>query len=221
MAAWAVHAFTATGAVCGLLALRAVALGEARAALAWMFTAVVIDAVDGTFARWAGVRQATPEYDGALLDNLVDYLNYAVAPAFFLLQFELVAGSWRLPLAAAVLLASAYQFAHVEAKTPDHFFRGFPSYWNVAVFYLHYLGWGPAANVVVLVLCVAATFVPMRWAYPTRMRRLRGVTLALGSLWGLALLAVLAADAPGLWLTASLAFVAYYACVSVWLASRS
>ena len=37
------------------------------------------------------------------------------------------------------LLASAYGFSQVNAKTPDGFFLGFPSYWNIIAFYLYVL----------------------------------------------------------------------------------
>jgi phosphatidylcholine synthase len=32
--------------------------------------------------------------------------------------------------------ASAYGFCQLDAKTGDHFFLGFPSYWNILAFYL-------------------------------------------------------------------------------------
>ena len=51
------------------------------------------------------------------------------------------------------LLASAYGFCQVEAKTDDGYFLGFPSLWNVVAFYLYVLhlpGWLAVAIVVVL-----------------------------------------------------------------------
>ena len=35
-----------------------------------------------------------------------------------------------------MLLSSGYGFNREDAKTSDHFFTGFPSYWNIVVFYL-------------------------------------------------------------------------------------
>jgi phosphatidylcholine synthase len=222
IAAWSVHLFTASGAVLGLFALQAIARGEPLAALAWMMAAVIVDAVDGFFARLARVDSATPEYDGALLDNLVDFLNYAVVPAFFLLETGLIEGSAAPAAAALVVLASAYQFAHADAKTQDHFFRGFPSYWNVAVFYFHFGDAGPTANLAIVVVLGIASFVPWKWAYPTRMTRLRGVTLVLASLWGICLALVLRGGAAAdLAFRASLGFVAYYILVSLYLSRRA
>ncbi len=217
-AAWAVHLFTASGAVCGLLALGAIADGQARLAFAWMFAAVLIDALDGYFARAVRVADATPAYDGALLDNLVDYLNYAVAPAFLVLRFELVPPSARMATAFAIVLVSAYQFGQADAKTADHFFRGFPSYWNVTVLYLYHLPLGTTVNLVVVAGLAIATFVPAKWVYPTRMERFRRLTLALAITWGGALgYAIWSSPTSVGALWVSLVFVVYYVAVSVYL----
>ena len=216
--AWAVHLFTAGGALCGLLALSAIADGQPRVAFAWMIAAVLIDAADGYFARAADVAVATPGYDGALLDNLIDYLNYAIVPAFLVFRLEVVPPDMRTVAAFTIVLASAYQFGQADAKTADHFFRGFPSYWNVAVFYLYYLAIGHTANLVVIACLAIATFVPAKWLYPSRMDRLRYSTLALTTAWGVALGYVLWSQptAVGV-LRASLGFVAYYVALSIYL----
>ncbi len=217
-AAWAVHLFTATGAVCGLLALGAVADGRPRIAFAWMITAVVIDALDGYLARAVNVAAATRGYDGQLLDNIVDYLNYAVVPAFLVLRLDVVSPGARTAAAVAIVLSSAYQFGQADAKTADHFFRGFPSYWNVAVLYLHYLALGTTVNLVVITCLAVGTFVPAKWAYPTRMTRLRRLTLSLALAWGAGLGYVVWSQPTAvgaLW--ASLGFVAYYVGVSIYL----
>jgi phosphatidylcholine synthase len=215
--AWAVHLFTASGAICGLLAMGAIADGRLQFAFGWMFAAVVIDAVDWYLARAIGVESATAGYDGALLDNLVDYLNYAIVPAFFVLRLAVVTPSANSAAAFAIVLAAAYQFAQVNAKTLDHFFQGFPSYWNIAVFYLHYLALGPTANLAIIATLVVATFVPAKWAYPTRMPRLRGVTLLVGLVWGGCVAYVLFVDARPAVLWSSLALVGYYVGVSRYL----
>jgi len=217
-AAWAIHVLTASGAVCGLLALSAIADGQPRMAFVWMFAAVLVDAVDGYLARAVNVTAVTAGYDGVLLDNLVDYLTYAVVPAFLVLRLEVVPPSARAPAAFAIVLASAYQFGQTDAKTRDHFFRGFPSYWNIAVFYLHYLALGETVNLVVIAGLALGTFVPAKWVYPTRMARLRRSTLLLTMAWGVALAYVLLSQPiPVGVLRASLAFVAYYVAVSIYL----
>ncbi len=222
-AAWAVHAFTASGAVAGMLAWFAIAEGEHRAAFAWMALTVLIDSADGALARWARVKEVLPHFDGALLDNVVDYFTYALLPAFFVAEAALVPEGMRLGVAAAIVLASAYQFCRSDAKTEDHFFTGFPSYWNIVAMYLFLLspGW-PWFNTGVLLLCAALTFHPMPYVYPSRTVFARRWTLLFGALWAAAVLVALwryprGHRAPAL---ASLAFVVYYVGLSVYLWRR-
>ncbi len=137
MTPWLVHAFTATGALLAYLALEAGIAGDARAALLWLVAATAIDAVDGVFARLARVKERTPLFDGALLDNIIDYLTFVFVPVVLLRHSALLPdGPAGLAVAAAVLLSSAYGFCRLDAKTADHFFTGFPSYWNIVAAYM-------------------------------------------------------------------------------------
>jgi phosphatidylcholine synthase len=82
------------------------------------------------------------------------------------------------------LLASAYGFCQVSAKTADGYFLGFPSYWNIVAFYLYVLqplsGWLALAVVVVLSLL---TFIPSRYLYPTQRGKLNRMTNVLAAVW--------------------------------------
>jgi phosphatidylcholine synthase len=215
--AWSVHAFTGLGAVFGLLALLAIARGEWRIAFLWMAATVAIDAVDGGLARWAVVGRVLPGFDGALLDNLVDYLNYAVVPAFFLALGPFLPAPYATLGGAAILLASAYQFGRVDAKTEDHFFTGFPSYWNIVVFYLLFLDAGPLLTGVTIGVLTVLAFVPFRYVYPSRTPAFRSLTISLTCAWGAACLAALALyptrHALPTW--TSLLYVPYYILISV------
>ncbi len=170
--AWLVHGFTATGAIFGLLALDAIGRGKYYYALWMMAGAIFVDAVDGTLARRAQVKAAAPQIDGALLDNLLDYANYVIVPAYFMIAAKLLPYGWRFTSAALVALASAYQFTQVDAKTEDHFFKGFPSYWNIMVMYLYLWETSEWTNLfVVLGLCVLI-FIPVKYVYPSRLEYL-------------------------------------------------
>jgi len=223
LAAWGVHLLTASGFIWGLYGLAAVARGDWQVALAMMALAMAIDAFDGMLARGVGVSAATPGFDGALLDNLVDYLNYVVVPAFLLWRAPLLPQGAGPAVAVGVLLASAYQFCQRDAKTEDHFFKGFPSFWNVAVFYLLLMHLGQAWNLAILLGLCVAVFVPLKWAYPSRMLRLRRTTLMLTGIWGLSILALLLRypDPPAWLLRGSLAYPLYYVAVSLYLSARS
>ncbi len=220
MAAWAVHAFTASGAMWGLLAALCVARSEYREALAFMIVAIAVDAFDGILARWARAKETLPQFDGALLDNLVDYLNYVFVPALLLHEAHLLPPSAALLGSILICVASAYQFCQADAKTSDHFFLGFPSYWNVVAFYLFLGGLDPRVNLAIVSFFMVMVFVPVKWVYPSRMRRFRAATLVATALWGAMCIAMLVqypTAAPWL-LPASLVYVAYYVGVSLVLA---
>ncbi|HNR31235.1 MAG TPA: phosphatidylcholine synthase [Candidatus Hydrogenedentes bacterium] len=182
-AAWGVHLFTALGAVAGLMALVATTAHEWRAALLWMGATILVDSLDGTLARVVKVKAVLPGFDGALLDNIVDYFTYVIVPAYFLYEAPIVPGRFALFAAGAITLASAYQFCQADAKTPDHFFRGFPSYWNVVVFYLFLLQWPEWLNLAVILVLALGVFVPVKYLYPSRTRTLRSLTWLLSAVW--------------------------------------
>lgn len=221
--AWGVHLYTALGAVFGLLAIHYAAVGDYRASFIAMAVTVAIDSSDGTLARFFNVKKRVPGFDGALLDNIVDYLTYVVAPVFLMICAGLVTGALGFAVAGFVLIASAYQFCQAEAKTPDNFFLGFPSYWNLVVFYLYCLHWGTTVNELILTLFSVMVFVPIKYIYPSRTRPLRPLTLTLGMLWGvitIAMLPSLPSSNPVL-LYLSLAYIAYYFIASFALHARA
>jgi phosphatidylcholine synthase len=90
-----------------------------------------------------------------------------------------------------MLLSSAYGFNRDDAKTQDHFFTGFPSYWNVVVFYLYVAGWKPEINGMILLALAALVFVPIRYVYPSRTRVWQTATLMMGAIWGILMCAML------------------------------
>jgi len=222
-AAWAVHLFTASGAVAGLFALDCIAERDFRGAFILMAAAVVIDSADGTLARWLRVRERIPIFDGATLDNIIDYLNYVAVPIFLMIRANMFPRTFiGYGAAAFAMLASAYGFSRLDAKTEDHYFLGFPSYWNLVALYLFCLGFTPAINLVITAILAAMVFVPIKYIYPSRTEPLRRVTLALAALWApatLALIPSLPTPKP-LLLYTSLAFVLYYFVMSFALHAR-
>lgn len=222
IAAWAVHAYTASGAVLALLALLAVFDGDYRLAFAWLALQVFVDATDGWLARAVGVHARLPQFSGAHLDDIVDYLTYVFVPAVMVWHAPLVPEAWRLAVPAAMLLSSAYGFSRLDAKTSDHYFTGWPSYWNVLVFYLCLWQVSPAVGAAWLIACAALVFVPIRYVYPSRTPVLMPLTVALGATWGAAMLVALwrwdAVPAWARWY--SLVFPTYYFGLSAWLERR-
>jgi phosphatidylcholine synthase len=174
--AWGVHLFTASGALVGALALLAVHRGDLRGAALLMLLAIAIDSLDGSLARAVGVARVLPGFDGRRLDDMVDYLNYVVVPCVFLAAGGLV------PHWAAVvppILASAYGFSQVDAKTEDDFFLGFPSYWNVIAIYAWLLEVDPRLVAAILAGFSLLVFVPLKYVYPSKLRAWKRPTYAL------------------------------------------
>lgn len=215
--AWSVHGLTASGAVVAILALLAAAAGDFREAALWMLLALAIDSVDGTLARRARVSEVLPGIDGRRLDDIVDYLNFVVVPAVFLVWSGVVP-HWL--FAALPVAASAYGFSQADAKTPDHFFLGFPSYWNVVALYLWKLELSPEAAAAWIAGLSAAVFVPLKYVHASRMTRLARTTNLAAAVWIAVLAAAIAwPERLGRWpiVELSLLYPAYYLGLSLWL----
>ena len=221
-AAWLVHAYTAAGAVLAFLAIQAAMTRDFRAAFLWLFAAVLVDSTDGVLARRAHVHERVPKFSGEKLDDIVDYLTFVFVPAVILSQAEAITGAWTIPVVAAMLLSSLFGFASEDAKTDDHFFTGFPSYWNIVALYLVVLRLSPALNAVILLTLSALVFVRIGYVYPTRTTTARALTLTLGLLWSLMMLAlIMQLPTPQrslAWL--SLFYPVYYTALSLVLHAR-
>ena len=222
MIAWLAHLYTASGAVFAFLAARAVIDFDYPAAFFWLGVQVVVDATDGMFARAARVSERLPWFNGSKLDDIIDYLAYVFVPALFVWRAILVPDAWTVFVAAAMLLSSAYGFNRDDAKTDDHFFTGFPSYWNIAALYLFAARLPAVLNSVILLALSVLVFVRIGYVYPSRTPVLRGLTIALCIVWGGMLLPIIAMlpEVPAALLIASLFFPVYYVVLSLILHAR-
>jgi phosphatidylcholine synthase len=216
----AVHLYTASGSVLALLIVLAAFDGDAVTALWVGLAALVVDGTDGMLARTARVKETIPWFDGARLDDIVDYLTYVFAPVVLLWTTgALPDGAPGWVLAALPLLASSYQFCRVDAKTDDHTFLGFPSYWNVVAFYAIVLDLEPVTVGIILVVCSVLVFVPVRYLYPSRTQAFRSLSLVLTAVW-IGTYALLLVEYPSvnpLVVAVSLAYLGYYLAVSGYL----
>jgi phosphatidylcholine synthase len=223
--AWAVHAFTASAACVGILTLVKIYQQEYLHALWLMGITVFIDAVDGSFARLVGVKKVLPRIDGALLDNIVDYLNYVITPSFFLLvKPDMLPPTYGLAIVIAIVITSSYQFCQADAKTPDHFFKGFPCYWNFAVFYMFIFNTSMHLNAALLIAFCVLIFVPIKYVYPSRLdyltksKRLKILMHSCSLLYGISS-AFLLWNYPqqnNFWLSVSFAYITMYLALSMY-----
>ena len=168
-------------------------------------------------ARRMRVKETIPWFDGARLDDIVDYLTYVFAPVVLLWTTDrLPSGTAGWIIAALPLLTSSFQFCRVDAKTEDHFFLGFPSYWNIVAFYVIVMNLSSTTAAVLFVVCSILVFVPVRYVYPSRTEAFQTPTLALTAVW-LITYAVLVAELPHpnpVVLAVSLGYVGYYLVLS-------
>jgi phosphatidylcholine synthase len=222
--AWSVHCFTALGlvAAAGIAVLIVQGGDDAfRAAFALMCVATLIDAVDGTLARRAGVREVLPEFDGRRLDDIIDFQTYTSLPLLLIWRAGILPGAWS-ALLLLPLLASAFGFSRVSAKTDDGYFLGFPSYWNIVAFYCYFLA-PPAwfAGIVIAMLAVL-TFLPGRYLYSTNRGRLNRVANLLAVPWTAMLIAVLVATGENRWwlALASSYYPCFYLAASWWVTAK-
>lgn len=216
--AWCVHLYTSLGLVAAAGIAFFIFRGDAggfRWAIALMIAATFIDATDGTLARAWRVKDVLPEFDGRTLDNIVDFLNYTSLPLLFIWRAGVLPGRLNLWLLLP-LLASAYGFSQTEAKTEDHYFLGFPSYWNVLAAYLYWLRLPAGFALSLIILLALLTFVPSLYLYTSYKGRFSRLTNWLLAGWMLLLILivaqVLADPKPLVWL--SLAFPIYYFALS-------
>lgn len=217
--AWGVHLLTASGGLWGFLTILAIFDHNWPLAFIWIIIAMFVDSVDGTLARWLEVKKFASRIDGGLLDNLIDYLNFVIVPALILIEApRLLPEGYQLVTAGLIIITSAYQFSQVDAKTEDHFFTGFPSYWNVLVIYLMVMRLNVWVNLVVLVAFNILVFVPIKYLYPSRNTKLRHLTLLLSYLYGgLGVWGLLRyPDVPAWMIWLSFVYILYYLVLSLW-----
>src|SRR3977135_2796747 len=145
--AWCAHGYTALGLVAAAGIAVAIFDGrpDFRRAFVLVFVAPLVDATDGTLARAVKVKEVLPNFDGRRLDDLIDFQTYTSLPLLLIWRANLLPPGqdfWLL----CPLLASAYGFCQVSAKTEDGYFLGFPSYWNIVAFYLYVLPLPPEST---------------------------------------------------------------------------
>ena len=178
-----VHIFTALGVVFGFLALLATLDGKIPEAFLWLAVALFVDGVDGTLARTVNVKQNTPEIDGAILDHIIDYLNYVVVPVFIFYSLGMAPEPYLLLSCVAILMVSCFTFTNTNIKTDDFYFSGFPAIWNIVVLYFYILESSEFTNFIFVILFCVLTFIPFKYVHPFRVVEFRKITLMITSIW--------------------------------------
>ncbi|MFK8163700.1 MAG: phosphatidylcholine/phosphatidylserine synthase [Lewinella sp.] len=180
IAAWSVHLFTASGLLVGFMGLLAAIDGDYRMAMCWMLTTLVIDGVDGTFARMAKVKEVLPHVDGKTIDYVIDFFTYAILPAYLFFvavdmpEWARYAGAFAMLLSAAIY----YGLEGMVSEDGKHFI-GFPVLWNMVVYVFIFVA--PSMSWPITLALVGALsilhFVPIMVPYPSRGGRWWAATL--------------------------------------------
>jgi len=181
--ALAVHLFTATGAVFAMLAMLAAVEAKWDMMFLWLVVAFVVDGIDGPLARKYHVKKNAPEFDGVLLDLIIDYLTYVFIPAFALFSSGLMDGWTGWVAIILITFASAMYFADTRMKTRDNSFSGFPGCWNMVVLVIFALQPSFWVSLALVTILAVAMFLPLKFVHPVRTARWRPVTLPVALAW--------------------------------------
>ena len=181
--ALSVHYLTATGAVFAMLAMLAAVDARWDLMFLWLVVAFFVDGIDGPLARKYNVKKNAPEYDGVLLDLIIDYLTYVFIPAYALFKSGLFNGWTGWVAIIIITFTSALYFADTRMKTKDNSFAGFPGCWNmfaVVIFATHPNFYIILALVIIL---AASMFFPLKFIHPVRTERWRNISLPIALIW--------------------------------------
>ncbi len=183
MAALAVHLLTATGAVFAMLAMLAAVDEKWDLMFLWLVVAFFVDGIDGPLARKYHVKVNAPEFDGVLLDLIIDYLTYVFIPAFALFKSGLMDGWTGWVAIIVITFTSAMYFADTRMKTKDNSFSGFPGCWNMVVLVIFALEPNFWVSLTLVTTLAIAMFLPLKFVHPVRTRRWRWLTLPIALAW--------------------------------------
>jgi len=178
-----VHLFTATGAVFAMLAMLAAVDENWSLMFLWLVVAFFVDGIDGPLARRFDVKRNAPEFDGVLLDLIIDYLTYVFIPAFALFKSDLLPGWTGWVAIILITFASVMYFADNRMKTKDNSFAGFPGCWNMVVLVLFAVEPNFWVILGIVALLTGAMFTPLKFIHPVRTRRWRWFSLPMALAW--------------------------------------
>lgn len=182
--AFSVHLLTASGAALALMALVAATQANWSLMFGWLGVALIVDGIDGPLARKVDIKKNAANWDGVLLDLVVDYLTYVFIPAYALIYSGVLPDPWGLVAALLIALTGVVYFADVRMKNEDNTFSGFPAAWQMVV--LVFLTMNPPVWVTMGITVVLAVgqFVSLKFIHPVRTERWRTLNLGVLILWG-------------------------------------
>lgn len=181
--ALSVHFFTATGAIFAMFAMLAAVEAKWDLMFLWLVVAFVVDGIDGPLARRYQVKENAPEYDGVLLDLIIDYLTYVFIPAFALFKSDLLSGWTGWVCLIVITFTSVIYFADTRMKTKDNSFMGFPGCWNMFVLVMFATTPDWKIILALTIIFAASMFLPLKFIHPVRTKRWQMISLPIAVSW--------------------------------------
>ena len=181
--ALAVHYLTATGAVFAMLAMLAAVDARWDMMFLWLVIAFFVDGIDGPLARHYDVKKNADEYDGVLLDLIIDYLTYVFIPAYALFKSGLLNGWTGWVTIIVITFTSALYFADTRMKTKDNSFSGFPGCWNMFAVVIFATRPNFYIILALVIILAASMFTPLKFIHPVRTKRWRLISLPVALIW--------------------------------------
>ena len=181
--ALSVHLLTATGAVFAMLAMLAAVDEKWGLMFLWLVVAFVVDGIDGPLARKYDVKTNAPNYDGVIMEMIVDYLTYIFIPAYALFKSGLLTGWTGWTVIIVITFASVLYMSDTRMKTKDYSFSGFPACWNMLIIVLFALKPDQWAILFIVVVLAATMFTPLKFIHPVRTDRWRSISLPIALAW--------------------------------------
>lgn len=182
-AAFSVHLLTASGSAFALFAMLAAGNNDWSIMFLWLLGALIVDGIDGPLARHFQVRKYASNWDGVLLDLIIDYLTYVFIPAYAFAQSGLLP-EWEGWIAAIVISTTGVvYFADTRMKMADKSFSGFPGCWNMVVLVLFALWPAPWISMLIIAILALAQFFSLKFIHPVRTIRWRPLSFAMMFIW--------------------------------------
>ncbi|MHA3980074.1 CDP-alcohol phosphatidyltransferase family protein [Halovulum sp. GXIMD14794] len=191
---------TATGAALALMAMLAAGRSDWPMMFLWLLFALIVDGIDGPLARKVRVEKNAPQWDGVLLDLIIDYLTYVIIPAYAMVEAALIDPGWSLAAGLMICVTGVIYFADTRMKTKDNSFSGFPGCWNMVILVLFAVDIGSWGAMLLMIAIALMQFFPLKFVHPVRTRRWRPANLAAMAVWSGAAVweAWLSFDAPAI-----------------------
>ncbi|UGQ17053.1 phosphatidylcholine synthase [Borrelia sp. RT1S] len=208
--AWSVHILTTSGLIVSFYSIIAIVNEDYPLLLKLTIIGLLIDGIDGTLARKFKIKELIPTVDGALLDNIVDYINYTFIPAVFFYYGSFLKSEHKIIACIGILFASAYQFSRTDAKTSDDFFRGFPSLWNFLIIFNLIFDIGQIANFMMILTCITLSFAPIKFVYPSKTKEFKFLTVPLTILTSSVFTLTIFINLPEAYLSISKMLIVFY-----------